>query len=198
MGLDRAPIKFQKLVFLKPPNPACFPSLIYSAVRADVVSVWVCQGWPEWWWEGYDQAQFYDALSPLWLYSDCCIEMPNCRNLPEKLKILIFCLICCRPMLGFGLNWNRVIYMIHMMHMINLIHVICNLHMIHTRHMIHGWCIWWEWNKGRPWQSVANIMKHWIMHNDDGDDESDSDDIYIIGAVCLSVCHVFAYFPVCV
>ena len=32
----------------------------------------------------------------------------------------------------------------------------------------------------------------------DGDDNADGDDLYIIGAVCLSVCHVFAYFPVCV
>ena len=36
--------------------------------------------------------------------------------------------------------------------------------------------------------------------DDDVDREEDDDDkdLYIIGAVCLSVCHVFAYFPVCV
>ena len=30
------------------------------------------------------------------------------------------------------------------------------------------------------------------------DEDDDDDDLYIIGAVCLSVRHVFHYFPVCV
>ena len=36
-------------------------------------------------------------------------------------------------------------------------------------------------------------------HDDDNDDNYDDDyDLYIIGAVCLSVRHIFHYFPVCV
>ena len=49
----------------------------------------------------------------------------------------------------------------------------------------------------------SHDISHWVVTlNQKGNDHVDShyyyNDLYIIGAVCLSVRHVFDYFPVCV
>ena len=53
-----------------------------------------------------------------------------------------------------------------------------------------------EWSKS-SWRGTE-AGRGVTLPDDDDHDVVDEDDLYIIGAVCVSVCHVFDYFPVCV